>query len=146
MPDLAATVPPAIGRAHQRFAAYGLATDPAGRVLLTLIADGYPGAGRWHLPGGGTDYGEPAVAGLVRELIEETGQVGHGRRARCTSRTGASPTRSGPEGVPIDWHGVRVVYRVRVDAPAPARGGGGRRRLDGAGGLVRPRRRPSVSR
>ena len=42
----------------QRFGAYGYVTDPDGRVLLTLIADGYPGAGRWHLPGGGTDFGE----------------------------------------------------------------------------------------
>src|SRR5439155_19574078 len=39
----------------QRFGAYGYVTDPDGRVLLTLIADGYLGAGRWHLPGGGTD-------------------------------------------------------------------------------------------
>ena len=40
-------------------------TDPAGRVLLTLIAPGYPGAGRWHLPGGGTDHGEQPAAGLA---------------------------------------------------------------------------------
>src|SRR4051812_10302770 len=41
----------------QRFAAYAIATDPAGRVLLTRVSPGYPGAGCWHLPGGGTDYG-----------------------------------------------------------------------------------------
>src|SRR5439155_26187850 len=34
----------------QRFAAYGLVTDPDGRVLLTRISPGYPGAGHWHLP------------------------------------------------------------------------------------------------
>ena len=45
----------------QRFAAYGLAADPAGRILLTRIAPGYPGAGTWHLPGGGTDFGEIAL-------------------------------------------------------------------------------------
>ncbi|HEU4427020.1 MAG TPA: NUDIX domain-containing protein, partial [Pilimelia sp.] len=33
----------------QRFAAYAVATDPDGRVLLTLISPGYPGAGCWHL-------------------------------------------------------------------------------------------------
>ena len=27
----------------------------------------------------------------------------------------------GPEGVPIDWHGVRVVYRVYVDVPTEPR-------------------------
>src|SRR5690606_35831528 len=60
----------------QRFAAYGLVTDPDDRVLLTLIAPGYPGAGHWHLPGGGTDHGEQPAAGLLRELTEETGQLG----------------------------------------------------------------------
>ena len=25
----------------------------------------------------------------------------------------------GPEGYPIDWHGVRAFYRVAVDSPAP---------------------------
>src|SRR5439155_4973129 len=60
----------------QRFGAYGFVTDPAGRVLLTLIADGYPGAGRWHLPGGGTDFGESPTGSLLRELHEEAGQTG----------------------------------------------------------------------
>ncbi|MFK3981140.1 NUDIX hydrolase [Micromonospora sp. NPDC050397] len=104
----------------QRFAAYGLVTDPTGRVLLTLIADGYPGAGRWHLPGGGTDHGEQPAAGLLRELVEESGQLGritdlidvthlHNRAAR------------GPEGRPMDWHSVRAIYRVEVDVPTEAR-------------------------
>ena len=103
----------------QRFAAYGLTTDPAGRVLLSLIADGYPGAGLWHLPGGGTDHGEQPVTGLLRELMEEAGQIG-----RVTALTGLShrhnPTALGPEGVPIDQHGVRAIYRVEVDVPTEA--------------------------
>ena len=57
----------------QRFAAYAIATDPSDRLLLTRIAPGYPGAGRWHLPGGGTDYGEQPGTALIRELVEETG-------------------------------------------------------------------------
>src|SRR5690606_10031062 len=60
----------------QRFAAYAVARDPAGRVLLTRVAPGFPGAGRWHLPGGGTDFGEQPPAALLRELAEETGQQG----------------------------------------------------------------------
>ncbi len=60
----------------QRFAAYAVVTDPEGRVLLTRVSDGYPGAGCWHLPGGGTDYGEQPGAALIRELVEETGQTG----------------------------------------------------------------------
>ena len=100
----------------QRFAAYAVATDGGGRVLLTRIADGYPGAGRWHLPGGGTDYGEQPGAALIRELTEETGQ-----RGRLVELLGVASHRDaaslGPEGYPIDWHGVRAFYRVAVDVP-----------------------------
>jgi 8-oxo-dGTP diphosphatase len=100
----------------QRFAAYAVATDAHGRVLLTRIAVGYPGAGRWHLPGGGTDYGEQPGAALIRELAEETGQ-----RGRLVALLGVASHRDaaslGPEGYPIDWHGVRAFYRVAVDDP-----------------------------
>lgn len=103
----------------QRFGAYAVATDPAGRVLLTLIAPGYPGAGLWHLPGGGTDHGETPQVALARELIEETSQQG-----RITSLIGAShrydPGALGPEGRPVDWHVVRVLFRVSVDRPTEA--------------------------
>lgn len=102
----------------QRFAAYAVATDPAGRLLLTRIAAGYPGAGCWHLPGGGTDYGEQPGAALLRELLEETGQRGH-----LVELLGVASHRDaaslGPEGYPIDWHGVRAFYRVAVDRPVP---------------------------
>jgi 8-oxo-dGTP diphosphatase len=104
----------------QRFAAYGLVTDPAGRVLLTEIATGYPSAGRWHLPGGGTDHGEQPAAGVLRELYEESGQAG-----RIVELLGASgrhnPRALGPEGYPMDWHSVRVVYRIAVDDPTEPR-------------------------
>jgi 8-oxo-dGTP diphosphatase len=102
----------------QRFAAYAVATDPAGRVLLTRVAPGYPGAGCWHLPGGGTDFGEQPGIALLRELTEETGQVGRliGLLGVASHRDAAS---LGPEGYPIDWHGVRAFYRVEVDRPAP---------------------------
>jgi ADP-ribose pyrophosphatase YjhB (NUDIX family) len=120
-PTVPAERPPADRPARgQRFAAYGLATDPAGRVLLTSIADGYPGAGRWHLPGGGTDHGEQPATALLRELAEESDQVG-----RVTGLLDVShhrnPAAVGPEGYPIDWHAVRAVFRVVVDAPTEAR-------------------------
>lgn len=102
----------------QRFAAYAIATDPGDRLLLTRIAAGYPGAGRWHLPGGGTDYGEQPGAALIRELLEETGQ-----RGRLLELLGVASHRDaaslGPEGYPIDWHGVRAFYRVAVESPTP---------------------------
>jgi ADP-ribose pyrophosphatase YjhB (NUDIX family) len=100
----------------QRFAAYAIATDPGDRLLLTRIAPGYPGAGCWHLPGGGTDYGEQPGTALIRELLEETGQQG-----RLVELLGVASHRDaaslGPEGYPIDWHGVRAFYRVAVESP-----------------------------
>jgi len=112
-PDVPASGTPA---SVQRFGAYAVATDPDGRILLTKIATGYPGAGRWHLPGGGTDHGETPVQALARELVEETSQHG-----RVTGLLGIShwhnPAAVGPEGVPVDWHVVRVLFRVQVDEP-----------------------------
>ncbi len=97
----------------QRFAAYAVARDADGRVLLTRIADGYPGAGRWHLPGGGTDYGESPGPALLRELREETGQ--QGRLVRLLGVASHRDAASlGPEGYPIDWHGVRAFYLVQI--------------------------------
>lgn len=108
--------PPQRPARAQRFGAYGLVTDADGRVLLSLIARGYPSAGRWHLPGGGTDPGEQPADGLLREIFEESGQ-----RGRITDLVGVShrhhPAAMGPEGYPIDWHTVRVMYRVAVDHP-----------------------------
>jgi 8-oxo-dGTP diphosphatase len=104
----------------QRFAAYGLVTDPAGRVLLTLISDGYPGAGKWHLPGGGTDHGEQPAAALLRELAEEADQIGTITELLDVTHM-VNPAAVGPEGYPIHWHGVRAIFRVRVDAPTEPR-------------------------
>jgi 8-oxo-dGTP diphosphatase len=104
----------------QRFAAYAVATDRRKRVLLTRVAEGYPGAGRWHLPGGGTEFGEQPGIALIREIEEETGQ-----RGRLIELLGVAshrdPASLGPEGYPIDWHGVRAFYRVLVSRPTRPR-------------------------
>ena len=119
IPPARPVVVPGITRV-QRFAAYGLVTDPAGRLLLTRIADGYPGAGTWHLPGGGTDFGEQATAGLLREMVEETDQ-----RGRVIGLLDVMhlhrPGAMGPEGRPMDWHTVRSLYRAVVDEPTAPR-------------------------
>ncbi|GGK14246.1 hypothetical protein GCM10010124_03520 [Pilimelia terevasa] len=110
---------PRAGGRGQRFSAYALATDPRGRVLLTRNAPGYPYAGRWHLPGGGTDFGEQPAAAVLRELTEETGQDGR-VTALLDVRHRHTPRAHGPEGRALDWHVVQVLYRVAVDAPTPA--------------------------
>jgi ADP-ribose pyrophosphatase YjhB (NUDIX family) len=100
----------------QRFGAYGVITGPDGRLLLSRIAPGYPGADTWHLPGGGTDFGEQPQAGVLREIVEETDQTGRIVGLLAVSSL-HRPVAYGPEGVAMDWHTVRVVYRVAVDEP-----------------------------
>ena len=53
-------------------ASYAVAIN-AGAILLARIASGYPGQGRWTLPGGGVEWGEHPDDALVREVHEETG-------------------------------------------------------------------------
>lgn len=102
-----------------RFGAYGVVTDASGHVLLSLIADGYPGGGHWHLPGGGTDFGEQPADGLLREIFEETAQVG---QVTELIRVGArhNPAALGPEGEPYDWYTVRAIFKVTVAHPTEA--------------------------
>ena len=107
-------------RRGQRFGAYGLTTDNSGRVLLARISEGYPGAGCWHLPGGGVDFGEQPLDALIREIAEETGQTAH--IDGLMDVTSFRHRRAiGPEGYPLDWHGVRAIYRAHVDEPSEAR-------------------------
>lgn len=114
LPSFLITEHPDGRRRVQRFAAYAVVHDPKDQVLLTRIADGYPGAGRWHLPGGGTDFGEQPDEALLRELAEETDHVGHIERLLGVA-SHHEPEQVGPEGFPIDWHGVRAFYDVQVE-------------------------------
>ncbi len=43
--------------------------DEEGRMLLIRRADN----GKWAMPGGGSDVGEPPAQGAIREALEETG-------------------------------------------------------------------------
>lgn len=98
-----------------RMASYGIVTDPAGRIMLSLIADGFPGAGTWHLPGGGVDAGEDVRSALRREVYEETGQDGVvGRLITVSSHHRASSTGH-------EVYSVWVFSHVHVAHPAPAR-------------------------
>lgn len=95
----------------RRLSSYGIVTDPNGRLLLTRIAAGFPGAGCWHLPGGGVDTGEDVRTALRREVLEETGQRGAiGRLATVTSHR-----RPKPAGT--DIYSVWVYFHVHVAEP-----------------------------
>ena len=94
-----------------RVAAYGLATDDRGRILLVRVAPSYPAAGDWTLPGGGVQFGEDLSDAALRELTEETGLFGRiVALAFVNSVTG--PAR--PEYGYGEWHGVRIIYRVEI--------------------------------
>jgi 8-oxo-dGTP pyrophosphatase MutT (NUDIX family) len=94
-----------------RLAAYGV-IDDGERVLLTRVAAGHPGAGRWTLPGGGLDHGEDPRDGARREIHEETGlpatigellDVDAGRFPPGSRVTGGD-----------DVHSVRLLFRAQV--------------------------------
>jgi ADP-ribose pyrophosphatase YjhB (NUDIX family) len=112
---MAATEPPLAGpdRSVTRIAAYALCVDD-GRILLCRIAPGHwSGGEKWTLPGGGLDFGESPPDGALRELTEETGLVGEiVGLADVLSWTGRwrHPRDEADEA----YHGIQVVYRVRI--------------------------------
>ncbi len=55
-----------------RLSIYGVAISDSA-ILLCRIARGYPGEGRWTLPGGGVEWGEHPEDALRREVHEEAG-------------------------------------------------------------------------
>ena len=61
-----------VAYAHSEPTACALVVDEHGRLLLARRA-GEPEQGKWDLPGGFLEEGEPPLDGLRRELREETG-------------------------------------------------------------------------
>lgn len=94
-----------------RVGAYGIVTDGDGRMLLCRIAPGYPEGGRWTLPGGGVDHGEHPDAGVVRELLEETGLLARAG-AVASIESGFIPR---PVSRPGPLHWVAILYHVEVE-------------------------------
>nr|WP_171397276.1 NUDIX domain-containing protein [Streptomyces asoensis] len=98
-------------RKKLRVAAYAVCVRD-GQLLLARspAPDGTP---EWVLPGGGMEHGEDPLDTVVRELDEETGY-----RVEVTGLLGIDSShrtfrRRGLRR-PVDRHGVRVVYEVRV--------------------------------
>jgi 8-oxo-dGTP diphosphatase len=92
-----------------RIAAYALCVLD-GTILLVRIGPGDADAGRWTLPGGGLDFGEPPEVGALRELEEETGLVGEIGSLLAVDSEVYEP-RPGRQS----WlQSIRIVYRVHV--------------------------------
>ena len=89
-----------------RLAAYIVAVDD-GAMLLARIAPGYPGAGRWTLPGGGVEFGEHPEDALVREVYEESG-------FRLTHFTflGIGSRVYDARGHSDQLHAIRLIYQA----------------------------------
>ena len=101
-------------RRMTRVAAYALCVD-GDRILLSRIAQGATSSsdGMWTLPGGGVDFGEHPRDAAIRELEEETGLVGEVvELADVDSWAGRFVNPA--DGLDTEFHGIRIIYRVRV--------------------------------
>jgi len=93
---------------RQRVSAYAVVVDD-GFMLLAQIANGYPGAGSWTLPGGGLDWGEAPDAALHREVYEEAGV-----RGEIQSLLGIDSLRleRSRNGRLAGYHALRIIYQM----------------------------------
>jgi 8-oxo-dGTP diphosphatase len=97
-----------------RVAAYALCTD-GDAILLSRIAQGatVSSDGMWTLPGGGIDFGEDPRDAALRELTEETGLSGEIVELAGVD-SWAGHFTDPHDGIPTDFHAVRILYRVRI--------------------------------
>jgi ADP-ribose pyrophosphatase YjhB (NUDIX family) len=101
-------------RRMTRVAGYALCVD-GDAILLSRIAQGATATsdGMWTLPGGGIEFGEHPADAALRELTEETGLLGEiVDLATVHSWTGRFVNPD--DGIATDFHGIRVIYRVRI--------------------------------
>lgn len=98
----------------QRIGAYGIAIWRERLLLCRISSHGRP-AGYWNLPGGRIEHGEDPRTTLGREFIEETGlEVVESELVDVTS---THLMAQGADDAPEDFHGLAVIYRVRVEGP-----------------------------
>ncbi|HEY3834215.1 MAG TPA: NUDIX domain-containing protein [Acidimicrobiia bacterium] len=97
----------------QRVGAYGVCVDDDGRMLLCRLTAVTSRAGWWTLPGGGVDFGEHPSDAVVREVREETGLDAVVEELLDVDSI-ARFMRIDAADDPVDYHAVRIVYRVSV--------------------------------
>ena len=97
-----------------RVAAYALCID-GDAILLSRIARGATASsdGMWTLPGGGIEFGEDPRDAALRELTEETGLTGEILELAGVDSSSGHFTDP-RDGIPTDFHAVRILYSVRV--------------------------------
>ena len=103
---------------RRRLAAYAVVLRDE-HVLLTQLSQrtGWPGL--WTLPGGGIDHGEDPRQALLREVMEETGQLA--TLGGVLDVNAEHSTSADPHGVVEDYQSVRLLFAatVPVDARPP---------------------------
>jgi 8-oxo-dGTP pyrophosphatase MutT (NUDIX family) len=101
---------------RRRLAAYALVVR-GDSVLLTQLSDRTSWPGTWTLPGGGIDHGEDPRGALLREVMEETGQVA--TLGRVLDVDSVHHVGRGPRGVVEDYQAVRLLFEATVPVGAP---------------------------
>ena len=97
------------GTDRTRVAAYAVAHDEEGRILLCHISPAVGVGDVWTLPGGGLDFGEAPEAAVLRELAEETGYAGE-----LEGLAGVSDRMFRDVDGAARMHAIRILYRVRI--------------------------------
>lgn len=99
---------------HQRIAAYAVVRSSRG-VLGTQCSDKTAIPGLWQLPGGGLEIGETPSDGVMREVMEETGQTV--RIHRLLDIQSDHWIGRGPTGRLEDFQALRIFYSAVCQSP-----------------------------